>query len=381
MEVYVEVVLQLDSVATREYTKEKVTAYLAMLKEVNSSFINTFSDLWLQLNFDGANEEVGDDGGTTARQYLLPCVELYELWESLHYENTIKADLLQYANTAMLFADRNGEPGTGKTSLAKSLAQKISIRLSNRLPSAQLIVINSHSVLSKFFSESAKLIQKLFEQIALVLHPETFVCVLVDEVESLVSSRSTMNAEPGDSTRAVNAVLTQLDHLARNPNVLIVATTNLTGTLDTAFVDRADLKIHVGLPTCAVRYEILRKSIQELIRTRIVQSDIGPVEPFRESTRSIDLYKCPSVKTLLSIAESCVAFSGRSIKRLTFITHLTCDQKVGIPLSVFLSHMASVIERQGVVRTDCTIFNSKTEILSNSPSKRQDSRTHRDHLA
>ena len=49
--------------------------------------------------------------------------------------------------------------GQGKTSLAKALAQKLSIRLQQCYPLAQLVEINAHSLFSKWFSESAKLVR------------------------------------------------------------------------------------------------------------------------------------------------------------------------------------------------------------------------------
>ena len=53
--------------------------------------------------------------------------------------------------------------------------------------------------------------------------PRALVCVLIDEVESLAAARNRGgSSEPGDATRVVNAVLTQLDNIKRMRNVLIL---------------------------------------------------------------------------------------------------------------------------------------------------------------
>lgn len=66
------------------------------------------------------------------------------------------------------------------------------------------------------------------------------VCVLIDEVESLASARSSAfkGSEPSDAIRVVNALLTQLDQIRRHPNVLILTTSNISGAIDIAFIDR-----------------------------------------------------------------------------------------------------------------------------------------------
>lgn len=52
----------------------------------------------------------------------------------------------------------------------------------------------------------------------------------------------------------------------RFPNVLILSTSNISGTIDLAFVDRADIKQFIGLPTPRAIYAIYFTCLKELIR-------------------------------------------------------------------------------------------------------------------
>ena len=89
--------------------------------------------------------------------------------------------------------------------------------------------------------ESGKLVQRLFDGVKEKLaDPATFVIVLIDEVEALTSARKNASSalECSDSLRMVNSLLTQLDAIRKFPNVLVLATSNLTGSIDQAFIDR-----------------------------------------------------------------------------------------------------------------------------------------------
>ncbi|GAQ79558.1 AAA-type ATPase [Klebsormidium nitens] len=262
-----------------------------------------------QLSEDGPAEELeGDEDIATFHEWQLPARDFHGLWESLIFDTGVKQRLLRYAASALLFSDRgvdpqlvswnrvvllHGPPGTGKTSLCKGLAQKLSIRFRDRYPQAQLVEVNAHSLFSKWFSESGKLVTKLFQKIQELVEEEgSLVFVLIDEVESLTAARQAAlsGSEPSDSIRVVNALLTQIDALKTRPNVVILTTSNITAAIDVAFVDRADIKAYIGLPSLQARYEILRSAVYELARAKIIALPEGKAEapwgPFHGGARS-----------------------------------------------------------------------------------------------
>ncbi|XP_066586168.1 pachytene checkpoint protein 2 homolog isoform X2 [Prorops nasuta] len=272
------------------------------LKTHVESFLCTYDDAEKhQIKIEGANikfytyrltqEDVATETIQTdseqlsaASHWILPAKEFHYLWENLFYDSEMKENLLHFVQSTMIFSDKNvnstiiswnkvillhGPPGTGKTSLCKAIAQKAAIRLGDRFTHGELIEINSHSLFSKWFSESGKLVMQLFNEIKTLLeNPNALVCVLIDEIESLAHVRKSCanGIEPTDSIRVVNALLTQLDHIKRFPNVLILTTSNMTESIDLAFVDRADIKLLVGHPNVQCIYKIFSTCLKELMR-------------------------------------------------------------------------------------------------------------------
>lgn len=119
--------------------------------------------------------------------------------------------------------------------------------------------------------QSGKLVLKLFTSIKEVADDtDSMVIILIDEVESIAYARDSVSSqEPSDSLRVVNAVLTQLDQLRKHPNVLVLTTSNLTSAIDTAFVDRADLKQYIGFPSQVAIFHIFKSAIDELIKVNL----------------------------------------------------------------------------------------------------------------
>jgi len=224
----------------------------------------------------------------------------------------------------------HGPPGTGKTSLCLGLAQKISIRLSSTYKSTKLIQIKTAVLLSKYYSESAKHVDDIFNMIISMCEERSdgFICVLVDEVESIASSRefSTQHGESLDSMRATNALLTGLDRTAGYSNVVFLFTSNLCDALEPAFLDRCGSKEFVGPPRTVEQYEILRSVLEKLVACQVIQPAVH-IPKYNDATlqamRGISTKHLPGCK-LLEIVEMMHAsttklgtsISGRSLGRL-----------------------------------------------------------------
>jgi len=317
------------------------------------------------------NSNSNSDELSAANHWMLPNKDFEGLWESLVYDSEIKAQLVRFVTTTLLFSDTkvdsniiawnrvvllHGPPGTGKTSLCKALAQKLCVRLNDRYKYGQLIEINSHSLFSKWFSESGKLVMKLFEALQQIIDdPRALVVLLIDEVESLAHTRKAAmsSSEPSDSIRVVNALLTQIDYIKRFPNVLILTTSNVTGAIDLAFVDRADIKQYVGLPSSTAIYRIYFSCLEELMRAQI----IAPRESvFALRSLEISGYSENSATQLSlllrDIAIKSQGLSGRTLRKLPFLAHAFFVQKSTVELNTFLLALAKAVDKQFADRVD-----------------------------
>ncbi|KAL4076036.1 P-loop containing nucleoside triphosphate hydrolase protein [Scleroderma yunnanense] len=366
---------------------DRVTLQIHTYQPSESDIIEEYSN--------GPSNESGDQV-LAASVCELPCRSWEGLWDSLFYPDHLKLKLLDYIHTTFVLSDAgvdfnlvswnrvillHGPPGTGKTSLCRALAQKLSIRLSHRYTQARLLEINSHSLFSRWFSESGKLVQRLFNNIMEMVEDEDcFVVVLIDEVESLTAARAGAMAgtEPSDGLRVVNALLTQLDKLKQRKNVFVMSTSNLAKAIDSAFVDRADIIQYIDLPPREAIYEILRSALCEFIAKGILQEVAVPsLEDALFNEQNDGYFVNDDVtshrarkerigKELFRLADKCreQGLSGRALRRLPVLA-LAQYINGGVRVSNAVSS-SNEMPPNGRFQTDTNVWlDAMTKVVNN----------------
>jgi len=244
----------------------------------------------------------------------VPSARYANAWGSIVVAHDLKDRLLHAAVLALQLRPRlpaevtalhglvllHGPPGTGKTTLARGVAQELAPLTPKRR--ARFIEVNPHGLMSAEHGQSQ---QKVFELLADYIpglaDDGLPTVVLLDEVESIAVARSaaSLQANPADVHRATDAVLTALDAIAHDhPSLIVVATSNFTAALDEAFKSRADIAIEVPLPNADGIRTILERTLTEF---GVAYSKIA------------DLAADPGLET---VARRLVGLDGRRVRKV-----------------------------------------------------------------
>ncbi|KAF7638705.1 AAA domain-containing protein [Meloidogyne graminicola] len=148
-----------------------------------------------------------------------------------------------------------GEPGTGKTLLARAVAGEANVPF-------------FHAAGSEFdevlVGQGAKRIRELFSR-ARKYAP----CVVfIDEIDSIGSKRTSSSLHPY-ANQTINQLLSEMDGFTQNEGVIVIGATNKRDSLDAALTrpGRFDIEIKVARPDLSGREDIFQLYLDKIVHS------------------------------------------------------------------------------------------------------------------
>ena len=140
-----------------------------------------------------------------------------------------------------------GQPGTGKTLIAKAIAGEAKV---------PFISMSGSEFIEMFAGLGASRVRKLFEK-AKKIAP---CIVFIDEIDAIGSRRSSGSGAETENNQTLNQLLVEMDGFDTEETIIVLAATNRPEMLDKALLrpGRFDRQITIALPDMKGREEILK---------------------------------------------------------------------------------------------------------------------------
>ena len=201
-----------------------------------------------------------------------------------------------------------GAPGTGKTLLAKAVANE---------SEANFILVKGPELLSKWVGESEKAVRKVFEK----ARQTSPTIIFFDEIDAIAPRRGAGSEDSHVTERVVNQLLTEMDGLQELTDIVIVGATNRPDILDTSLLrpGRFDRIILTPVPDKRTRKEI-----------------------FKVHTKGMPLDKDVNVAELVEKTDGYVGADIESIAREAAIFALREDMKAK---TIKMNHFEKALEK------------------------------------
>ena len=187
-----------------------------------------------------------DQGQIDTLQHLLEDEQLQAIRERLE-----KANLRKGFNCLFY-----GTPGTGKTETALQLA---------RMTGRDIMQVDISSIRDKWYGETEKIVKGIFESYAQrVKKSKRIPILLINEADAVLSVRTSVGGNNPTLEKTENAIQNILLEAMENIDGIMIATTNLTCNLDSAFDRRFLYKVEFHQPSVEAKTHIWQSFIPDL---------------------------------------------------------------------------------------------------------------------
>ena len=187
-----------------------------------------------------------DQGQIDTLQHLLEDEQLQAIRERLE-----KANLRKGFNCLFY-----GAPGTGKTETALQLA---------RMTGRDIMQVDISSIRDKWYGETEKIVKSIFESYAQrVKKSKRIPILLINEADAVLSVRTSVGGNNPTLEKTENAIQNILLQAMEDIDGIMIATTNLTCNLDSAFDRRFLYKVEFHQPSVEAKTHIWQSFIPDL---------------------------------------------------------------------------------------------------------------------
>ena len=157
-----------------------------------------------------------------------------------------------------------GQPGTGKTLLAKAVAGEAKV---------PFFSLSGSDFVEMFVGVGASRVRDLFKK----AKDKAPSIIFIDEIDAIGRARGRNNFTGSNDERenTLNQLLTEMDGFGTNTNVIVIAATNRADVLDKALMraGRFDRQIYVDLPDLIERKEIFKVHLKPLKISKALDID------------------------------------------------------------------------------------------------------------
>ena len=140
-----------------------------------------------------------------------------------------------------------GKPGTGKTLLAKAVANESGVNF---------LYVKGPELINRYVGESERGVREIFRK----ARQATPVILFLDEIDSLVPKRGAGSSDSQVTERVISQILTEMDGIEELKGVLVLAATNRKDLIDPALLrsGRFDLILEMPIPDEQTRKQIFK---------------------------------------------------------------------------------------------------------------------------